>query len=98
MAEYEKNTGAVINETFLNKNFSAIAACLVKNHGSFAWGNHADEAVYHATVAEAVAKMAYITEALGCMERLPQYIADKHYNRKHGNRAYYGQNTNGNEN
>lgn len=92
MIEYEKNTGVVINETFANKDVVAIPACLVKNHGVFAWGKDADEAVYHATVAEEVAKMAYITETLGCNERLPQYIADKHYNRKHGKDAYYGQN------
>ncbi len=92
MIEYEKNTGVVINETFANKDVVAIPVCLVKNHGVFAWGKDADEAVYHATVAEEVAKMAYITETLGCNERLPQYIADKHYNRKHGKDAYYGQN------
>lgn len=86
---YEKNTGKVINETV--KNSVAIPACLVKCHGVFAWGKDADEAVYHATVTEEVAKMAYLTEALGCTQRLPQYIADKHYNRKHGKNAYYGQ-------
>lgn len=93
MAEYEKNTGVVINETFENKDVVAIPACLVKNHGVFAWGRDADESVYHATVAEEIAKMAYLTETLGCSQRLPQYVADKHYNRKHGKNAYYGQNT-----
>lgn len=91
MTEYEKNTGVVINETFANKDVVAIPACLVKNHGVFTWGKDADEAVYHATVTEEVAKMAYITETLGCAQRLPQYIVDKHYNRKHGKDAYYGQ-------
>lgn len=91
MAEYEKNTGVVINETFADKDVVAIPACLVKNHGVFAWGKDADEAVYHATVTEEVAKMAYITETLGCTQKLPQHIADKHYNRKHGKNAYYGQ-------
>ncbi len=91
MTEYEKNTGVVINETFADKDVVAIPACLVKNHGVFAWGKDADEAVYHATALEEVAKMAYITETLGCSQRLPQYIADKHYNRKHGKNAYYGQ-------
>lgn len=93
MVEYEKNTGVVINETFENKDIAAIPACLVKNHGIFTWGRDANEAVYHATVAEEVAKMAYLTEMLGCSQRLPPYIADKHYNRKHGKNAYYGQNT-----
>lgn len=89
MMEYEKNTGVIINETV--KDTVSIPACLVKNHGVFAWGKDADEAVYHATVTEEVAKMAYITETIGCSQSFPQYIADKHYNRKHGKSAYYGQ-------
>lgn len=92
MDEYEKNTGVVINETFKDKDVVAIPACLVAHHGVFAWGKSADEAVYHATVVEEVAKMALITERLNpSAERLPQHIADKHYNRKHGKNAYYGQ-------
>lgn len=91
MGEYEKNTGVVINETV--KDAVAIPACLVAHHGVFAWGKTADEAVYHATVVEEVAKMAFITENLRPVtKRLPQHIADKHYNRKHGKNAYYGQN------
>lgn len=90
--EYEKNTGVIINETFKGKDVLAIPACLVAHHGVFAWGKNANEAVYHATVVEEVAKMAFITESL-CPEAklLPQYVADKHYNRKHGKNAYYGQ-------
>lgn len=92
MDEYEKNTGVVINETFKDKDVVAIPACLVAHHGVFAWGKSADEAVYHATVVEEVAKMAFITEKLRPeAPRLPQHIADKHYNRKHGKNAYYGQ-------
>lgn len=103
MSEYEKNTGVVINETLAchseaqPKNLhvnavTAIPACLVAHHGVFAWGKNADEAVYHATVVEEVAKMAQITETLKPItKRLPQHIADKHYNRKHGKNAYYGQ-------
>ncbi|MDE6442225.1 MAG: L-ribulose-5-phosphate 4-epimerase [Clostridia bacterium] len=92
MDEYEKNTGVVINETFNGKDVTAIPACLVANHGVFAWGKSADEAVYHATVVEEVAKMAYITQTLNpATKKLPQHIADKHYNRKHGKNAYYGQ-------
>lgn len=90
MDEYEKNTGVVINETA--KDVVAIPACLVAHHGVFAWGKSAGEAVYHATVVEEVAKMAFITENLRPVtKRLPQHIADKHYNRKHGKNAYYGQ-------
>lgn len=92
MSEYEKNTGVVINETFKDKDVVAIPACLVAHHGVFAWGKNASEAVYHATVVEEVAKMAQITETLKPItKRLPQHIADKHYNRKHGKNAYYGQ-------
>ena len=87
MCEYEKNTSKVIIEAAN----ASVPACLVKNHGVFAWGRDAEEAVYHATVTEEVAKMAYLTETLGCKERLPQYVADKHYNRKHGKNSYYGQ-------
>lgn len=90
MSEYEKNTGVVINETVTD--VVAIPACLVAHHGVFAWGKSASEAVYHATVVEEVAKMAYLTESLRPVaKRLPQHIADKHYNRKHGKNAYYGQ-------
>ena len=93
MEEYEKNTGIVINETFNDKDVVAIPACLVAHHGVFAWGKNASEAVYHATVVEEVAKMAQITETLKLItKRLPQHVADKHYSRKHGKNAYYGQN------
>lgn len=92
MAAYEANTGRVINETFEGKDVSAVPACLVANHGVFAWGKDAVQAVYHATVVEQVAKMAAVTEALRPdARRLPQHIADKHYFRKHGENAYYGQ-------
>lgn len=88
--EYEKNTGAVINETV--KDAVAVPACLVAHHGVFAWGKTADEAVYHATVVEEVAKMAFITENLRPVtKKIPQHIADKHFSRKHGKNAYYGQ-------
>lgn len=92
MGEYERNTGSVINETFKDKDVIAIPACLVANHGVFAWGKDAAEAVYHATVVEEVAKMAFITEQVAQkVQRLPSHVADKHYFRKHGKNAYYGQ-------
>ncbi len=91
MIEYEKNTGVAINEAV--KDAVAIPACLVAHHGVFAWGKSAGEAVYHATVLEEIAKMAFITENLTPLtKKLPRHIADKHYNRKHGKNAYYGQN------
>ncbi|MDE6586222.1 MAG: L-ribulose-5-phosphate 4-epimerase AraD [Clostridia bacterium] len=92
ISEYEKNTGMVINETFKDKDVVAIPACLVAHHGVFAWGKNASEAVYHATIVEEVAKIAFMTEKLNpSANRLPQHIADKHYYRKHGKNAYYGQ-------
>lgn len=92
MAEYEKNTGAVINEAFKRKDVLAVPACLVAHHGVFAWGKDANGAVYHATVVEEVAKMAYLTENLRAdADELPVYVAKKHYERKHGKNAYYGQ-------
>lgn len=90
--EYEKNTGLVINATFQGKDVTAIPACLVKHHGVFAWGKDAAEAVYHATVVEEVAKMACLTEQLSpSAERAEAYLLEKHYQRKHGKHAYYGQ-------
>lgn len=92
MHEYEKNTGVVVNEAFKDKDVSTVPACLVSHHGVFAWGNSAAQAVYHATVVEEVAKMAYLTENLTAEKnKLPRHIADKHYLRKHGVNAYYGQ-------
>lgn len=92
MDKYEKNTGVVINEMLMDKDVVAVPACLAAHHGVFAWGKDANEAVYHATVVEEIAKMAFITENLKpVVKRLPQYVADKHYNRKHGKNAYYGQ-------
>ena len=91
---YEKNTGTVIIETFeergLNPEYTPGVIC--KNHGPFTWGKDADQAVYHAVVLEEVAKMAYRAE---CIQPkilpAPQELQDKHYFRKHGANAYYGQ-------
>ncbi|MFH1512800.1 MAG: L-ribulose-5-phosphate 4-epimerase [Bacillota bacterium] len=89
---YEKNTGAVIIETLLGKDVLEVPAILVKNHGPFAWGKNADEAVYHAAVLEQVAKLSLLTEAINSgAARADQYLMDKHYLRKHGKDAYYGQ-------
>ncbi len=89
--EYEKNTGLVIAEAFINTDPIAIPACLVKSHGPFTWGKDCEESVYHAAVLEYCAEMALITESLGANTEAPQYLLDKHYNRKHGKNAYYGQ-------
>ncbi|MDD3122356.1 MAG: L-ribulose-5-phosphate 4-epimerase [Candidatus Izemoplasmatales bacterium] len=89
---YEYSTGKVIIRTFENCDPLAIPACLVGNHGVFAWGESAEEAVHNATVTEQCAKMAYLTETL-CPGAKPidQYLLDKHFNRKHGKNASYGQ-------
>ena len=81
----------VIIETFEGKDPMAVPAVLCKNHGPFAWGKDAKEAVHNAVVLEEVAKMALFTEQLKPdVEPAPQRIQDKHYYRKHGANAYYG--------
>ena len=88
---YEKNTGTVIIEAFQDKDPMAVPAVLCTNHGPFAWGKDAKEAVHNAVVLEEVAKMALFTEQLKPgVEPAPQRIQDKHYFRKHGANAYYG--------
>ena len=84
---YELNTGKVICENV--KEF--VPAILVAGHGPFTWGKDAAEAVYHAVVLEAVARMAFHTLQLNPEAALPEYVLDKHFARKHGPHAYYGQ-------
>ena len=100
---YEEETGNVIVSTFKKLNPVHTPAVLVKNHGPFAWGKDADEAVYHAKVLEEVAKMNYITETLYQVHQLADYfpiidepsikkaLIEKHFSRRHGPNAYYGQ-------
>lgn len=91
--EYEKNTGLVIEEHFKNNGISPdeCPAVLVRSHGPFTWGADAMKAAQAAFSLEKVAEMAYLTLALGGGESIPRYLADKHYFRKHGKDAYYGQ-------
>lgn len=95
---YELDTGKVIVEGYEGKDPLALPDCLVRNHGPFSWGKDAAAAVYHAVVIEEIAKMARDTELLcgnvgkAIADALaPQYLLDKHYLRKHGPNAYYGQ-------
>lgn len=91
---YETNTGKLIVEGFtsLDKDPMSVPACLCKNHGPFTWGKDAHEAVHNAVVLDEVAKMALRTELINPqVDRAPQNIQDKHYYRKHGANAYYGQ-------
>ena len=90
---YEFHTGQVIVETFREHKISPdeIPGVLVANHGVFAWGKDALESVYHASALEIVAETALKTLFLNKQSRLSQSILDKHYSRKHGKGAYYGQ-------
>lgn len=89
---YEKNTGLVIIETLQGKNPMHIPGILCKNHGPFTWGKDAHEAVHNAVVLEEVAKMATRCELINPdVKPAPQELQDKHYYRKHGANAYYGQ-------
>lgn len=91
---YEYHTGVVIADTFASRSLDCVAVpgCLCRSHGVFAWGKDPQEAVHHALVIEEVAKMAAWTEML-CpgVQPAPQELQDKHYHRKHGSGAYYGQ-------
>ena len=91
---YEKNTGVLIADEFerLAVDYLATPAVLCKNHGPFTWGKDAKEAVHNAVVLEEVAKMAARCEQLNPnIDPAPQELQDKHYYRKHGKNAYYGQ-------
>ena len=93
-AGYEKNTGVLIADEFdaRGKDPIAVPAVLCKNHGVFTWGKNAHDAVHNAVVAEEVAKMAARCEMINPrVTPAPQELQDKHYYRKHGANAYYGQ-------
>lgn len=92
--DYEKNTGLIIREYFEENNLNPnqIPAILVASHGPFVWGDDALSAVHNAKVLEEVAKMNLLTETLiGKTESIQDELLDKHYLRKHGEDAYYGQ-------
>lgn len=90
--DYEKNTGLVIVETIGDREPLAMPGALVKSHGVFSWGSDAANAVHNAVVMEYVAKMATEAEAVNPrIHSAPDYLLEKHYQRKHGKNAYYGQ-------
>ena len=90
--EYELETGNVIIEAFKDKSYLDIPGVLVNSHGPFAWGTDPDNAVHNAVVLEEVAFMAYHTESINLnVNTMQQELLDKHYLRKHGQNAYYGQ-------
>ncbi|GHU99509.1 L-ribulose-5-phosphate 4-epimerase UlaF [Clostridia bacterium] len=90
--DYERNTGLVIAEAFKGGDYAACPAALIKSHAPFVWGKDENEAVHNAVVLEEIAKMAYLTQTLNPKaEPADGHLQDKHYYRKHGANAYYGQ-------
>ena len=90
--EYELETGNVIIKRFEGLNPVHTPGVLVKNHGPFSWGKDAFDAVHNAVVMEQVAKMAYIAFGVNPNLTMNELLIEKHFNRKHGPNAYYGQN------
>ena len=93
MAEYEYHTGVVIVNRISSGNINPVHTfgVLVKNHGPFSWGKDADQAVYNAVVMEQVAKMAFISLSVNPDTTMNPLLVEKHFSRKHGPNAYYGQ-------
>jgi L-ribulose-5-phosphate 4-epimerase len=89
--KYEEETGNVIVETFKGIDPLAVPGVIINGHGPFTWGTDAHNAVHNAVVLEEVAKMAHHTLTLNKVKGIDQYLLDKHYYRKHGPGAYYGQ-------
>ena len=89
--EYEHETGNVIIERFKGINADFIPGVLVKNHGPFAWGKDAHDSVHNAVVMEQVSKMAYIAKGVNPQLTMNEHLIKKHFYRKHGPGAYYGQ-------
>lgn len=91
--DYERETGKVIVETLTDKNPGSIPAVLVHSHGPFTWGTDAKNAVHNAVVLEELAMMAWHSLIMAPESGLDTALLDKHYLRKHGAKAYYGQKT-----
>ena len=91
-SEYEKNTGHAIVRAFEKLGYASVPAVLVANHGPFAWGPDPAAAAHNAVILEAVARMAFFTTAITAESQpVGGGLHDKHYLRKHGSKAYYGQ-------
>lgn len=90
--DYEEETGVQITDAFVGKNPDEVPMVIVAGHAPFTWGKDAAKSVYHAVVLEEIARMAYLTKTLNTQQAsLKQGILEKHYQRKHGKNAYYGQ-------
>jgi L-ribulose-5-phosphate 4-epimerase len=90
-SEYEQNTGLVIAEAIGGRDPLSLKAVLVNSHGPFTWGETAARAVHNAVILEEVARMAFLSINIGPPEEIDQHLLDRHYMRKHGGKAYYGQ-------
>lgn len=90
---YEAETGNVIVETFIRRGIdpAMVSAVLVRGHGPFTWGKNAADAVHNAVVLEEVARMAILARTIGAPVSIPKELLDRHFLRKHGAGAYYGQ-------
>jgi L-ribulose-5-phosphate 4-epimerase len=88
---YEINTGRIIVEALKDFDPLSVPSVLINGHGPFCWGIDAEDAVYNAVTLEEVARMAFYTVLLGNKEPADKYLIDKHFRRKHGKDAYYGQ-------
>lgn len=90
--DYEENTAQVIIECFQTIDYQRLPGVLVAGHGPFTWGKDAMDAVHNSVVLEEIAKLAWASIQLNpAINSLPQYLLDKHFSRKHGPKAYYGQ-------
>lgn len=90
--DYEEETGVQILDCFADRNPSESPMVIVAGHAPFTWGDSAAKSVYHAVLLEEIARMAYLTKTLSPnIASLKQELIDKHYLRKHGKDAYYGQ-------
>ena len=90
--DYEEETGVQITDSFKELNHQEVPMVIVAGHAPFAWGKDAGKSVYHAVILEEIAKMAYLTKTLASnTTSLKRSVMDKHYLRKHGKDAYYGQ-------
>lgn len=94
MNDYEYNTGKIIIESIGKADPLAVPSALVNSHGPFCWGTDADDAVYNAISLEEIARIAFYTVLLGRVSPVSASLLDKHFKRKHGSDAYYGQGKN----
>lgn len=90
-SDYELETGKIIIERFRDLNPAHIPGVLVNNHGPFTWGNNVDDAVHNSVVLEELAKTTYHSFQINSEISMEQVLLDKHFKRKHGKDAYYGQ-------